>query len=209
MNRILTSVTTLAFVAIFAMPAQAQVQGSSRLLLQGGITSANLSGDDVASGSTSSKTGFLAGVGFNYFFAENWSLSLEGNWLAGLGAKEANGDGETKLSYFSFPVGINFAFPLGENEKTWLGLQSGITANLRLTCNFNDGGPSSQDESCKEDSESVSIAVPLGAGIGFKAADAAVVFLTARYQLGLSSVDKTDDVKINWWEFIVGVGFAP
>ena len=212
MNRVLMLVTTLAFVAIFAMPAQAQMaglQGSSRISLQGGVTSANLSGDDVASGTTSSKTGFLAGVGFNYFLAENWSLSLEGNWLAGLGAKESSGDAETKLSYFSFPLAINFAFPLGESAKTILGLQAGINAMMRLTCNVNDGGLSSQDVDCKDDTESVSWAVPLGAGIGFKAADAAVVYLKARYQLGLSSVVKDEDVKINWWEFILGVGFAP
>ena len=209
MNRILTFVTTLAFVAIFAMPAQAQLQGDSRFSLQGGFTLADLSGDDVASGTTSSKSGFLAGVGFNYFFAQNWSISIEGNWLAGLGAKEADGDAETKLSYFSFPVTLDFAFPLGENEKTWLGLQGGINAMMRLTCNVNDGGLSSQDVDCKDDTESVSWAVPLGAGIGFKAADAAVVYLKARYQLGLSSVVKDEDVKINWWEFILGVGFAP
>ena len=205
MKRILTLATTLVLVAAFAIPAQAQEKSSVRFAIQGGVTSSNLSGDDVSG--TSAKTGFLAGVGFNYFFANNWSLGLEGNWLAGLGAKESDGDAETKVSYFAFPLTLNFAFPLGDEEKVWLGLQSGITAMLRLTCDVNVGGLSSQNVDCKDDTESTSFAVPLGATIGFKLTDAAVVYLRGRYQLGLSSVVQDEDVKLNFWEFILGVGF--
>ncbi len=127
--------------------------------------------------------------------------------LAGLGAKESEGDAETKVSYFAFPVTLNFAFPLGDEEKVWLGLQSGITAMLRLTCDVDLGGTSSASVDCKDDTESSSFAVPLGATIGFKMSDAAVVYLRGRYELGLSSVVVDEDVKLNFWEFLVGVGF--
>jgi len=204
MKRILTFAAALAFVALYAMPAQAQQTEKVRFALQGGITSSNLSGDDISG--TSSKTGFLGGVGFNYFFAKNWSLGLEGNWLAGLGAKESDGDAETKVSYIAVPVTLNFAFPLGDEEKVWLGLQSGITTMLRLTCDLNPGGVSASVD-CKDDTKGSSFAVPLGATIGLKMSDAAVVYLRGRYELGLSSVVEDEDVKLNFWEFILGVGF--
>ena len=205
MKRILTFAATLTLLALFVAPAQAQQAERVRFALQGGVTSSNLTGDDISG--TSSRTGFLAGVGFNYFFARSLSLGLEGNWLAGLGAKESSGDAETKVSYLAFPVTLNFVFPLGENEKTWIGLQSGITAMLRLTCDIDLGGLSSGNVDCKEDTESSNFAIPLGATLGFKMTDAAVVYLLARYQLGLSSVVKDEDVKLNFWEFILGVGF--
>jgi hypothetical protein len=204
MKRLITFAATLAFVALCAMPAQAQQTEKVRFALQGGVTSSNLTGDDITG--TSSKTGFLAGVGFNYFFANNWSLGLEGNWLGGLGAKESDGEAETKVSYFAFPLTLNFAFPLGDEEKVWLGLQSGITAMLRLTCDLDPGGVSGSVD-CKDDTESSNFAVPLGATIGFKMSDAAVIYLRGRYQLGLSSVVQDEDVKLNFWEFILGVGF--
>ena len=208
MRRILTLVTALAFVALFAMPAQAQEKGSTRFAIQGGITSSNISGDEVPDEGVSSKTGFWAGGKFNYFFAQNWSVALEANWLSGLGAKFSSGsfESEAKLSYFAFPVTLNFAFPLGQNEKTWLNFSSGITTMLRLTCSFTDNDLGSSSEDCKDQSESTAFSVPFGAMIGFKATDAAVVYLGARYQLGLTDVN-TDDWKINFWEFILGVGF--
>ena len=116
-----------------------------------------------------------------------------------------------KLSYFSFPLTLAFALPLGEEEKTVLGLEAGIAANLKLTC---DGSiadiPGGADVDCGPDAESVLWTVPLGAGIGFMASDKSVVFLKARYQLGLSDAFKDfSDAKLNWWEFIVGVSFLP
>jgi len=203
MRRMLTFVTTLAFVALFAMPAQAQ-EKSLRVGLQGGVTSSNLSGDDVESGSTSAKTGFFAGGYLNYFLSDNFSLGLELNWLAGLGAKSSSDDSETKLSYFSFPVSLNAVLPLG--EKMWAGLGAGIAANLRLTCDVTIGGSSGSTD-CKDDTESVSWSVPLGAGLGYMMSDTAVLWLGARYQLGLSDVVKDASVKLNWWEFVLGVGF--
>jgi hypothetical protein len=103
MRRILTLVAALAFVALFAMPAQAQEKSSVRFGIQGGVTSSTISGDDVPDEGISSKTGFWAGGKFNYFFAQNWSVALEANWLSGLGAKFASGsfESETKISYFS------------------------------------------------------------------------------------------------------------
>ena len=202
MKRILTFAAALALVALFAMPAQAQ-EKSVRFGLQGGVTSSSFSGDDVPDDS-GSKTGFFAGVGFNYFFASNWSLGLEGNWLSGVGAKRT--DGEIKLSYFEFPLTLNFAFPLGESEKTWLALQSGFTALLNLTCS--EGPTGSVNIDCKDETNSVAWAVPFGAGIGFQATDAAVVYLRARYQLGLNDTFSDDTAaKMNIWEFILGVGF--
>lgn len=209
MRRILTFVTTLAFVALFAMPAQAQEKSTVRFGIQGGITSSTISGDDVPDEGISSKTGFWAGGKFNYFFAQNWSVALEANWLSGLGAKFASGsfESETKISYFAFPLTINFAFPLGDEEKTWIGLSSGFTTMLRLTCDVTDSDVGSTSEDCKDDTESTGFAVPFAAMIGFKASDAAVVYLGARYQLGLSEVAKDLDWKLNWWEFTLGVGF--
>ncbi len=210
MKRLLTLATTLALVAFIAMPAQAQDKGDARIMVQGGISLASFSGDDVPD-DQSSKVGFLAGLGFEYFFAPNWSLAIEGNWLAGLGAKSGSGttEGEIKLSYFSFPLTLNFAFPLGQSEKTWLGLGAGFAANLNLTCSEGlVGSPSDFD--CKDDTESVMWSVPLNAGIGFKAADAAVVYLNARYQLGLNDTFSDDTAaKLNWFEFILGVSFYP
>ncbi len=151
-----------------------------------------------------SKTGFLAGATFNYFFAPNWSLGLEGNWLSGVGAKDD--EGEIKLSYFTFPVTVNFDFPLGQNEKTWIGLQTGITPMLNLNCE--EGPTGSVNIDCKDETNSVAWAVPLGAGIGFKMSDAAVIYLRARYELGLSDTFSDDTAaKMNVWEFILGAGF--
>ena len=202
MRRILTLVAALAFVVLFAMPAQAQ-EKAARFGLQAGVTSSSFSGDDV-SDDVGSKTGFFAGAYFNYFFADNWGVSLEGNWLAGVGAK--NDEGEIKLSYLEFPLMLNFAFPLGESEKTWIGLGSGITAMINLSC---DEGPTgSVNIDCKDETESVAWAVPFGATLGFKMSDAAVVWLGARYQLGLNNTFNDDTAaKLNIWEFLVGVGF--
>jgi hypothetical protein len=202
MRRILTLVAVLALVALFAMPAQAQ-EKSVRIGVQAGMTSSSLSGDDVPD-DASSKTGFFAGGYFNYMFAKNWGVSVEGNWLAGVGAKDS--EGEIKLSYLEFPLGLNFVFPLGESEKTWLGLQSGITAMINLSCK--EGPTENVNIDCKDETESVAWAVPFGASLGFKMSDAAVVWLGARYQLGLNDVFSDDTAaKLNIWEFLVGVGF--
>lgn len=202
MKRILTFVTALALVVLFAMPAQAQEE-SVRFGLQAGVTSSSFSGDDVPDG-TGSKTGFLVGATFNYFFAPNWSLGLEGNWLSGVGAKDD--EGEIKLSYFAFPITLNFDFPLGQSEKTWIGLQTGITAMLNLNCE--EGPTGSVNIDCKDETNSVAWAVPLGAGLGFKMSDSAVIYLRARYELGLSDTFSDDTAaKMNIWEFILGAGF--
>jgi len=105
MRRMLTLVAALAFVALIAMPAQAQEKSSVRFGIQGGITSSSITGDDVPDEGISSKTGFWAGGKFNYFFAQNWSVAMEANWLSGLGAKFTSGsfETETKISYFAFP----------------------------------------------------------------------------------------------------------
>ena len=208
MKRFLTLATTLALVAIFAMPAQAQ-EDAARFGLQGGMSLSSFTGDDVPD-DQSSKVGFLAGSTFAYFFSQNWGLGLEANWLSALGAKAGSGteESEIKLSYFSFPLTLHFVFPLGESEKTWLGLQAGISANINLSC---DEGPSgSVNFDCKDDTESFQWAVPLGAGIGFKSSDETVVYLRARYQLGLN--DTFNDgrlAKLNWWEFILGFSYVP
>jgi len=202
MRRILTLVTALAFVALFAMPAQAQ-EKSTRFGLQAGITSSSFSGDDVPD-DLGSMTGFFAGAYFNYFLSSNLSLALEGNWLAGVGAK--NDEGEIKLSYIAIPITLNYVFPLGQSEKTWLGLGAGITTMINLSC---DEGPTgSVTIDCKDDTKSTAWSVPLGATLGFKMSDAAVVWLGARYQLGLTDTFSDDTAaKLNFWEFLVGVGF--
>lgn len=207
MKRALTFVAALALMALYAMPAQAQ-ESPARFGLQGGVSVSNFSGDAVEG--TDSKTGFLAGATFDYFFSGNFGLGLEANWLSGLGAKE--GDvGEVKLSYISFPLTLTFALPLGDEEKTVLGLEGGIAANLKLNCDatsFELPGGTSDD--CGDLAESVAWSVPLGAGIGFATSDKSVVFLKARYQLGLSDTFKDlSDAKLNWWEFLLGVSFIP
>jgi opacity protein-like surface antigen len=211
MKRLITLVTTLALVSLLAAPAQAQQKGEARFGLQGGVTSSSFTGDDVPD-DQGSKTGFMAGVLFNYYFSQNWGIGVEGNWLSGVGAKSGSGgtEGEIKMSYFSFPLTLNFAFPLGEEQKTWLGLQGGISANLNLTCKEGLTASGATEFDCKDETESVAWAVPLGAGIGFQASDAAVVFLRARYQLGLSDTFSDDTAaKLNFWEFILGASFIP
>ncbi len=209
MNRLLTLVATLAMVALFAVPAEAQQKGEAQIALQGGISISSFSGDDVPS-DQSSKTGFLAGIGFDYFFSQNWGVGLEANWLSGLGAKSGSGtdEGEVKLSYFSFPLTLMFALPLGESEKTWLGLEAGFAANLNLNCDEGLVGGTQFD--CGDETESVMWSVPLGAAIGFKASDGAIVFLKGRYQLGLNDTfSDATAAKLNWWEFLVGASFIP
>jgi len=207
MKGTLTFVTALAFVALFAMPAQAQEK--ARFGLQGGVTSSSFSGADVPSSGESSKTGFFAGAFFNYFVAANWSVSVEGNWLAGVGSRFTSEgfESETKMSYIEVPLSLNFAFPLGESEKTWLGLSTGITGMLNLTCKETSNVSGSTEEDCKDSAESFIWAIPFGAGIGFKASDSAVVWLGARYQLGLSDAFEDFNAKLNIWEFVLGVGF--
>jgi len=208
MRRILTFVATMALVALFAMPAQAQ-EKSVRFGVQAGVTTSSFSGDDVPD-DAGSKTGFFGGMYLNYMFSQNWGVSIEGNWLAGVGAKSGSGvtEGEIKMSYLEFPLALNFVFPLGANEKTWLGLQSGITAMLNLTCKEGLTSSGSIEVDCKDETESVAWAIPFGATLGFKMSDAAVVWFGARYQLGLSDVFNDDTAaKLNIWEFLVGVGF--
>ena len=168
MNRFLTFVATLAFVALLAAPAQAQ-EGEARFGLQGGISLSKFTGND-APDDQSNTSGVLAGVTFDYFFSKNIGLGVEGNWLGGLGAKEgsgSSGDAEIKASYFSFPVTVTAAFGLGEQEKTFIGLEAGIAPNLNLTCSTSIVG-SAGDVDCTDDTKSVMWSLPLGAGVGFQ-----------------------------------------
>lgn len=211
MKRIFTFAMAVAFVALWAMPAHAQEE-KVRFGLQGGVTVSSLSGNDVDS---DARTGFFGGFYFNYLFSPNWTIGIEGNWLSGIGAKNVTDSDPTgipvdipvdlKMSYVELPVTFNFVFPLGESEKAWLRLQSGITPMLNLTCKVSLAG-SSNEADC-DDEESVLWAVPFGAALGFKLSDAAVAWLGARYQLGLSNAFKDLDAKHQTWEFLAGVDF--
>jgi opacity protein-like surface antigen len=206
MMRIFTIVAAIAFLVVLAMPAQAQ-EKKVRFGLQGGVTVSSLSGNDVDS---DTRTGFFGGLYFNYLFSPNWTIGIEGNWLSGIGAKNVTNSDPTgipvdlKMSYFELPVTFNFVFPLGESEKAWLRLQTGITPMLNLTCKVSLADTSSEVD-C-DDEESVLWAVPFGAALGFKLSDAAVAWLGARYQLGLSNAFEDLDAKHQMWEFLAGVG---
>jgi opacity protein-like surface antigen len=214
MKRAFTAVASLALVASYAMPAQGQEE-TVKFGLQGGVTVSTVSGDDVAS--ADSRTGFVAGGYFSYMFSSNFALAAEANWMSGLGAKNVLGTdaGESdplfdvKASYLAFPVTLSFVFPLSDDEGVWLGLQSGITPMLNLTCDYNIAG-SSQTVKCEDTGETVTSvlwSVPFGAAIGYRMTDATVVWLGARYQLGLTDAIEDSAAKINTWEFLLGVGF--
>ena len=211
MKRIFTFAMAITFVALWAMPAQAQEE-AMRFGLHGGVTVSSLSGNDADS---DTRTGFFGGLYFNYLFSPYWTIGIESNWLSGIGAKNVTDSDSTgipidipvdlKMSYFEFPVTLNFVFPLGESEKVWLRLQSGITPMLNLTCKVSLAGSSSEVD-C-DDEESVLWAVPFGAAFGMRVTDAAVAWIGARYQLGLSNAFKDLDAKHQTWEFLAGVGF--
>jgi hypothetical protein len=209
MNRMITLVTTLVFLAIVAAPAQAQEE-TVRIGVQGGVTVSKLSGDDVVSADT--RTGFFAGGYFNYMFAKNWTVAIEGNWLSGIGGKQImDTDPESplfdiKMSYFAFPVTLNFVFPFTESEKAWFGLQSGIMPMISLTCEVTEIGEVSFSGDC-DNEESFVWAIPFGASLGYKFSDAAVGWIGARYDLGLSDAFESVAAKHQTWEFVVGVGF--
>ncbi len=99
MKRVFTYAMAFAFVALWAMPAQAQEE-SVRFGLQGGVTVSSLSGNDVDS---DTRTGFFGGLYFNYLFSPNWTIGIEGNWLSGIGANNVTN---------SDPIGIPVDIPV-------------------------------------------------------------------------------------------------
>lgn len=198
---------TLAFVLVF--PNSSPAQGLAAKGFIGGLNLANVSGDDAdfLGTSPSNSMGFTAGAFLVYNFNENLGIRPEVHYSQ-KGAKwEEGGDKITaKLVYVDVPILVQFAIPTEGGFKPILFAGPYVAFNMSAKVVYDIEGFDMDDEDIKDDTKSMDYGVLFGAGVVIND----MFEITARYGMGLTSVDDSEedmDLKNKIIQFTAGISF--
>ena len=191
-----------AFILIALLSGSA-VAGGLTFGITGGINLANVAGDSVEMNETKLCFG---GGGFVEFPVAPL-ISVQPQLLYMMKGMKWGGDTDSgvRLSYIEIPVlvkvNIPMAGPFNPNlfVGPYLGLNTGAEAYIEGV-----------DEDIKDQIKSTDYGLVLGGGFDYALATGKLTF-DARYSMGLTSIDDTDDdddVKNTGIMFMVGYGFS-
>lgn len=187
-------------MVLVAFAAQADAAATWSWGVKGGVSVADISGDDF---DTSSRTGFAGGA----FLAANYGGTLGSRVEALYIQKGAKSDVEIlnqtyeatyKIDYIEFPILAVAEFPAGEKAK--VNLFAGPTLGFVMSEAVEVDGESEDTE----DTESFEFGLALGAGAQF-----GIVVLDLRYNLGLTNIakDSPEDFTNRGFVVMAGVQF--
>jgi len=209
MKRVVGLTVAGLLVGMQAAPAAAQ-----QIMLQPevGINFSKVSDAGLDQGQTSStRTGFVGGVGILFGLSQRFSIGLGGYYAQeGLKVKESgSSDVTVKLDYIQVPLTIGIAFPTG--GKVTPSIFAGPMLGFKASCKFSGGGVSvnCDDPSVGASIKSTDFGLLFGGGLGFQAGKG-MFTVNAWYDLGLTNIndssDQTNKPKNRVFGF--GVGYA-
>ena len=214
MKRSLAILTIVLLAGCLAGPAAA---APWTLGFKGGLSVAELGGDDVVADATDTRNGVAAGAFAQLELSRYFAMRLEGLYhQKGASAEEFGLDVGLNLDYIEFPLLLVGQLPVGQSAtlSAFAGPVMGFNANADAELSVLFIGVS---EDIGEYIAPFEFGMAFGLGSAFDAGSA-VISLDARYQLGMTSIDDgfadsvlgipvEVDVNNQGWLFLAGVGF--
>ena len=178
----------------FPSPSAAEVRAG----LKGGVTLADLTGDDVFNNSTS--LGGTGGVFARFALSQKFSLQPEVLYsLKGAEYKVGDLETEQKIDCIDVPILLYLAWP--NESKFKPGFFAGPAIDFLLTNKIADG----QEIDLTDDTKSTSYSLVVGAGLDYTLGEGAALF-DVRYEWGLTSWMEDTDVKNSVVSIMIGYG---
>jgi hypothetical protein len=183
---------------------------------KGGLALANLTGDDMESGETDFRTGFVGGAFAQVDLSKNFGIRLEGLYhMQGASGDTLNIDGSVNLDYIEFPLLLVGQIPASEKATVNAFAGPVLAFNTKAEVEISAGGVSGALD-IKDDVSSIDFALAFGLGASFEAGSV-IITVDGRYQMGLQTIDdglatslgepEDFDIKNQGWAFMAGVGF--
>jgi hypothetical protein len=154
--------------------------------VSGGLTSGDMA---IPGGSTSSRSGWMAGLFYGVGTSRNSDLMLEANYVQ-------KGGGQTQLDYLEVPFTFGLAFPTDVGVR--FRIYTGIGIGFRVGC---EAVPPFHCDNAK----SPEWTWPFGAAVGFWSRSVLVAG-DIRYSYGLSDAFKTSLHSNRSWQFRLFLG---
>ena len=209
---LLSSSLAVLLVAFVASPGLAQKLSAG---VRGGVSIANLTGDDISD--SSSKLGFVGGAFLGVDLHKYFRIQFEGQYVQ-KGAEDEE-DGATvkiNLNYIEFMVPFTLTIPT--NSAIAPRLYAGPALGIEASCSVSVEGTflgETLDESadCDDDADasarkSTDFSVFFGGGVDIAVGSGAIT-LDVLYDLGLSSIDDTpgEDFDVKNKNILVMAGY--
>ncbi len=192
MKNLLITLLAVALAFVFVFPNSSSAQGLAAKGFIAGLNLANVTGDDAdfPGISPSNSMGFTAGAFLVYNFSENLGIRPEVHYSQ-KGAKwEEGGDKVTaKVVYVDVPVLLQFAIPTEGGIKPILLAGPYVAFNMSAKLVYDVEGADIPDEDIKDDVKSMDYGIMFGAGVVISD----MLEITARYGMGLTSIDDSED----------------
>ena len=210
MKRIVGVGTTAMLVGMLAAPAVAQ-----QIVLQPeiGINFAKVSDLGLSAGeSSSSRTGFAAGMAVLFGLSQQFSVGVGGYYSQqGVKIKDSSGEGTIKLDYIQVPLTLGISFPTGSSVTP--SIFAGPMLGFKSSCKVSAEGVSANCDDPNVDIavKSTDFGILFGGGLGIRAGTGMFV-VNAYYDLGLTDINdspsQTSEQKPKNRMFGFGVGYA-
>ncbi len=208
---LLSSSLAVLLVAFVASPGLPQSLSAG---VRGGVSIANLTGDDISD--ASSKLGFVGGAFLGVDLHEYFRIQFEGQYVQ-KGAEEAEGTGKVNLNYIEFMVPFTLTIPT--NSAIAPRLYAGPALGIEASCSVSVEGTflgETLDESadCDDDADasarkSTDFSVFFGGGVDIAVGSGAIT-LDVLYDLGLTNLNDTpgeEDFDIKNKNLLVMAGY--
>jgi hypothetical protein len=200
------TILVLTFALVF-VTASSFAQGITAKGLLAGLNLASVSGDDmeVDGVDPSSSMGFAGGAFLVFGFSDNLGFRPEVQY-GQHGAKwEEGGDKVTaKVDYLDIPLLLQFTVPTEGSISPFLIAGPYVAFNLSAKVVFDVEGMDLPDLDIKDETKSLDYGLIFGAGVAIND----MIEITARYGMGLTSTDDTEedlDIKNKTIHFTAGI----
>jgi hypothetical protein len=196
----------VVFVLMFlAIGTEAAFCGEMSFGVAGGVNIANVGGDDAED--WDSRTAFYFGGFLEYPVTPLFSLQPELMYtMKGATTTMMDVDVTAKLHYVEIPLLVRVNIPMEDGIRPFLVAGPGIGFNTSATMEAD-----SHEEDI-EDVKGTDFGLIFGGGVGIPVGGEGryVIYISARYELGLTTVDDSDeeaDIKNRVISFGAGLGF--
>ena len=208
MKKGLIAILTVSFVVLMGTGVLAE---GLNFGIKGGVNLTKVYGDDVESADM--RTVGIGGISLMYSVSDNFAIQPEVLY-AMKGAKESGSEegieysATLKLTYIEVPVLFKLIFPLEGNVTPCvyagpaIGLRLGAKASVEIA-------GAELEEDIKDDTKGTDFGAVFGGGMAFAVGSGALT-LDARYTLGLTTIDnsdESDDIKNSAISVMVGYAF--